>query len=150
MYIEGILERLNLTDSISPEGFKVLDGTIGEWLEHHEPVFYHFFVHLASGEYLDLHGRENGLIRFENESDEDFRKRILTEISIVDSTSDIENVGCRIWVYDEHIVDEENYLTSTNPCLKENSSPLFLFHADSVVEEYVKSKFIFGDDIVWF
>lgn len=150
MYIENILERLNLTDTISPEGFMFLDGTIGEWLEHHEPVFYHFFVSTATGKYLDLIGQEQGLIRYENESDDDFRDRILIEMTIVESAPDIKRAGVDLWVYDEHILNEENYLTSTNSALKEQGSPVFLAHGTSLEEEYIKEKFFVDGDIVWF
>lgn len=150
LYIEGILERVNLTDSISREGFMFLDGTIGEWLEHHEPVFYHFFVSLAVGKYLDLIGKENGLLRYENESDNDFRKRILIEMTIVESAPDITRAGVDLWVYDERVLTEENYLTSKNPALKEQGSPVFLAHGSELEEKYIKEKFFVEGDIVWF
>lgn len=150
MYIEGILERLNLTDSISEEGFMFLDGTIGEWLEHHEPLFYHYFRTLATGKYLDLIGKEQGLLRYENESDEDFRKRLLIDNTLVESTADIIKTGVDLWVYDENVLNEEEYLTSKNPCLKENSSPVFLAHGSELEKEYITNKFFLEEDIVWF
>lgn len=149
MYIEGILERLNLNDSISPEGFMFLDGTIGEWLEHHEPLFYHYFVSTATGKYLDVIGKENGLLRYENESDDDFRDRILVEMTIVESAPDFKRAGVDLWVFDEHILEEKNYLTSKNSALKGQISPVFLAHGTSVEEEYIKDKFFVEGDIVW-
>lgn len=150
MYIEGILERLNLTDTISEDGFMFLDGTIGEWLEHHEPLFNHYFRTLATGKYLDLIGKEQGLLRYENESDEDFRKRLLIDNTIVESASDFSKVGVDLWVYDENVLNEENYLTSKNPCLKGVDSPVFLAHADDLAKDYIMNKFFVEGDIVWF
>ena len=77
MYIEGILERLNLQDHISEEGFMVLDGTIGEWLEHHDKPFLNYFISTATGKYLDFIGKEHDLVRRENESDDDYLAREL-------------------------------------------------------------------------
>ena len=70
MYIEGILDRINLTDSISEEGYIVLDGTLGEWLEHNSDIFLNWFASTATGGYLDLIGKEYGLLRLDNESDD--------------------------------------------------------------------------------
>lgn len=151
MYIEGILERINLLDDISEEGFKVLDGTIGEWLEHHEPLFFNYFVTTASGGYLDLLGREYGLLRLSNESDEEFRKRILIEINIVESGIDIINAGVDLWIFDENVLSGDEYLTSKNISLKNSTdSPVFLAHATPFVREYITQKFIFGEDLEWF
>ena len=151
MYIEGILDRLNLTDTISEEGFKVLDGTLGEWLEHHKPLFSNWFASTATGGYLDLIGKEYGLLRLDEESDEDYRARIKIEINIVESTTDIINADVTLWIYDEHVVDGGEYLTSRNPTLKDStSSPMFLAHATPLVQEYITSKFLFEEDLEWF
>jgi len=151
MYIEGILDRINLTDSISEEGYIVLDGTLGEWLEHNSDIFLNWFASTATGGYLDLIGKEYGLLRLDNESDDDFRARIKIEINIVQSTTDIINAGVTLWIYDEHVADGDEYLTSRNPALKDStSSPMFLAHATPLVQEYITNKFLFEEDLEWF
>ncbi len=151
MYIEGILGRINLTDTISEDGFKVLDGTIGEWLEHHKSLFLNYFVSTASNGYLDLLGKEYGLLRLDDESDDDFRKRLLIEINIIQSSTDIIGAGVTLWIYDENVLNGEEYLTSKNPILKDTlHSPIFLAHADSFIQEYITSKFLFEEDLEWF
>lgn len=150
MYIEGILERLNLQDHISEEGYCVLDGTIGEWLEHHDKPFLNYFISTATGKYLDFIGKEHDLVRRENESDDSYRERILIEMRIVDSTTDIMGTGVTLWIYDENVLNGDEYLTSKNVSLKENSSHVFLGHADDLTREYIDGKFLVQGEIIWF
>ena len=152
MYIEGILERLNLTDNISSDGFKVLDGTLGEWLEHHKPLFLNYFLSTASSEYLDVIGREYNVIRLENESDEDFIERIKLEINIVGSANDLNKAGVELWIYDENVLYKGEYLTSKNPSLKTDieKEPVFLAHAEDLAKDYINNKYIFNEEVIWF
>ena len=153
MYIEGILERINLTDAISDDGFKVLDGTLGEWLEHHQPLFLNYFVSTANSKFLELIGKEYNVFRLENESDDDFKERILLEMNIVGNVDDLNKVGVRLWIYDENVLAGGEYLTSSNPSLKTDvaGEPVFLGHAEnSIAEDYVDNKYVFNEEIIWF
>lgn len=151
MYLEGLLERLNNEHLKDPdnEGRKVLDGTVCEYLEHYDNHFIDLFVLHSTGKYLDLIGQMYGIIRRDDESDTSYRNRIYTEMSILQCIPDLLNVGVRLWVYDEHIPAEEDYLTSENPYIKESDDYLYLAHADENIKKYIQDKFIL-EDLYWF
>ena len=77
MYIEEILERLgnsNLQKSDNP-GRIILDGCLGEYLDHYDNHVMDMFLVTAEGSYLDSHGKDFGIFRRENESDASYRNR---------------------------------------------------------------------------
>lgn len=148
-YTKGIIERLNhdaLQDENNPF-VMVLDGTVGEYLENRDNHFLDTFLVTASGDYLDIHGDMFGLKRRENESDTDFRERILTEETLIESTSDFLKLDCALWVYKDN-VDKKNTLTSRNPYLKDKHDEGYVFIATGTDSDYIKSKFIL-EDVLW-
>ena len=70
----------NIHDSIYKD---FLNNTIGYFLEkledEIEEINNGLFVESANGRYLDLHGKDFGLPRYEGETDEDYRARLLVE-----------------------------------------------------------------------
>ena len=149
MYIEGIIDRManpELEKENNP-GRMVLDGTIGEYLERYNNHIYDVFLTRATGKYLDVHGALYEIFRQENESDEDYRRRILTEESIVQSTSDFLALNIVLWVYFTDILNKD-VLSSRNPHLKEEHDTNYVFMATGEDADYVKNKFIL-EDIVW-
>ena len=145
MYIEGIIERLNNPHLHNPnnEGRKVLDGTIGEYLEHYDNHYMDLWVCRATGKWLDAIGELYGLFRKEDETDADFRHRIKTNMSLVDSTANIKEVGVDLYIK-----------TSGSFGDKWTSDNLYLGHeeyfavADEETEDYINKKFI-TEDITW-
>lgn len=81
---EEIIERLNdntpLKDADNPMR-KIILNTIGEWLNQYydKDFFEQFFLATASDDYLDLHGISYNVYRNPEETDEDYRKRIVYE-----------------------------------------------------------------------
>lgn len=149
MYIEAILERLgnsNLQKSDNP-GRIVLDGTLGEYLEHYDNHILDMFLTRADGSYLDLHGKDFGIFRRENEDDETYRNRILLEQSMLDTTSDFSKLDVELWVYFDDVLDK-NQLTSRNEYLKDNHDSGYVFIASGTDKEYLENKFILSD-VLW-
>jgi hypothetical protein len=149
IYTQSIISRLN-----NPELQKennpfriVLDGTVGEYLENYDNHIYDLFLTRAKGGYLDRHGEMYGLYRRENEDDDSFRKRILLEEFIVQSTADFLSLDAVLWVYFTDILDK-NVLSSRNPYLKGMHDDPYVFLATGSDSEYIQSKFFVGD-ILW-
>ena len=149
MFIEGILERLNnpsLQKSDNP-GRIVLDGTLGEYLTNYDNHILDMFLVKADGSYLDAHGKDFGIYRRENESDDDYRNRILLEQSMLDTTSDFSKLDINLWVYFDDVLDK-NQLTSRNEYLKDRHDPDYVFIASGSDKDYLIGKFIL-EDVLW-
>lgn len=149
MYTEGLISRLNNPNLNNPEndGYKFLDGTVGEYLEHYDNHVYDLFLARASGGYLDLHGKLYGIFRREDESDEELRRRILNEEFIVQSTTDFLGLDVVLWVYFTDILDK-NVLSSRNPYLKNEHDSPYVFMGTGDDTGYLQGKFLV-EDILW-
>lgn len=128
---------------------KVLDNTVGEWLDNFEDedFFSQFFLQEATGKYLDLHGKEYGVTRKIDESDEDYRKRIIYE-SLGGITVNLlrEAYNVKLYVFVDDFNVQDNMLTSDNPYIANDG---FLGVADEVTQDILNKKFILGHDVVW-
>ena len=94
-----------------------------------------------------MHGSLYNLFRRENESDNDFRQRILNEEFIVQSAEDFLSLDIVLWVYFTNILNK-NVLSSRNPYLKDNHSAGYVFLGTGEDTDYLKNKFIL-EDILW-
>ena len=150
MYTESIIEKLNnpyLQDPENP-GYKFLDGTVGEYLEHYDNHIFDLFVTRAKGGYLDQHARMYGLVRHEDESDAELRRRVLVEVQLLQSSSDFFSLVIMLWVYQTGVVDDKNVLTSRNPYLKNQHDTGYVFIGSGVDADYIRGRFIV-EDILW-
>ena len=148
-YTRGIVERLN-NENLHNENNPfviVLDGTVGEYLENRDNHFLDSFIIIADGDYLDLHGNIFGLKRKENEDDDTFRQRILTDARLIERTTDFEKLDCQLWVYKEGVTDN-NTLTSRNTYLKDLHDEDYVYLGTGTDSEYIQSKFLV-EDILW-
>lgn len=146
MYIEAILERLgnsNLQKSDNP-GRIILDGTLGEYLEHYDNRVMDIFLTRAEGSYLDAHGKDFGIFRRENESDESYRNRILLERSMLDSTVDFSKLDVDLFVYFDDVLNKKQ-LTSRNEYLKREHDSDYVFIASGSDREYLENKFLLNN-----
>jgi len=150
MYIESIIEKLNNPYLHDPEnpGYKFLDGTVGEYLENYDNHIFDLFVTRASGGYLDQHARMYGLVRHEDESDAELRRRVLVEVQLLQSSSDFLSLDVSLWVYQTGVVDDKNVLTSRNPYLKNQHDTGYVFIGSGVDADYIHGRFIV-EDILW-
>ena len=149
MYTEEVLSRLNNPVLQNPNnpGRIVLDGTVFEYLEHYDNHILDMFLVKADGSYLDAHGKDFGIYRRENESDDDYRNRILLEQSMLDTTSDFSKLDINLWVYFDDVLDK-NQLTSRNEYLKDRHDPDYVFIASGSDKDYLIGKFIL-EDVLW-
>lgn len=159
MYIETILENINNPYLQNPDnnGRKVLDGTIGEYLEEFgDDLFSIFFLSRSTGKYLDIIGDEYGLIRKQDETDNAFRNRINIEKSIIESVSDFKKLDIQLFTYNEHFIDEldddssvEWHIVSDNTLIRNTDRDyMFIGVTDDETKKYIKNKFIL-EDILW-
>lgn len=159
MYIETIIDNLNnpYLKINNNTGRMVLDGTIGEYLEEYDDdIFSYLFLNRATGKFLDIIGKEYGLIRKEEETDNAFRNRINIEKTFIESTVDFKKLDIQLFTYNEYFIDELNddestewHIVSSNTLIRNNDRDyMFIGVADEETEEYVKNKFIL-EDILW-
>lgn len=105
------------------------------------------FLVKASRNYLDAHGKDFGIFRRENESDESYRNRILLERSMLDSTVDFSKLDVDLFVYFDDVLDK-NQLTSRNEYLKGEHDSNYVFIASGSDRDYLENKFILSD-VLW-
>ena len=159
MYIESIIDNLNnpYLKQTNNEGRKVLDGTIGEYLEQYDTdMFSYIFLNRATGKYLDIIGEEYGLIRKEDETDNAFRNRINIEKTFLESTNDFKKIDVQLFTYNQYFINELNntsskswHMVSDNTLIRNNDRDyMFIGVTDEETKEYVKNKFIV-EDILW-
>ena len=150
MYIESITEKLNNPNLHDPEndGYKFLNGTIAAYLENYDNHIYDLFLTRAKGGYLDLHASLHNIFRHDGESDAELRSRVLTDIHILQNTSDFLALDIGLWVYQDGVVDDKNVLTSRNSYLRDFHDTGYVFIATGSDSEYLRSKFVL-EDILW-
>ena len=145
MYTEAIIERLN-NPHLKPgnPGYEIIDGCVGEYLEHYDNHIFELFLTRATGGYLDLHAKLYGLYRRDGEDDDSLRQRVLMEEFIVQSTEDFLKLDIGLWIYFTNILNK-NVLSSRNPYLKNEHTGDFIFLATGTDTDYVKRKFLIND-----
>jgi len=150
-YGEEILDRLpensSLKSSNNPAR-KVIMNTVGEWLDNYDDNFENLFLNESVGEYIDCHGREYGVYRKLNESDEDYKKRIIYQI-LGHLTADylIEIYNVNLYVNIPNYNPNNNELTSDNHYINDENG--FMALADEVTRSILNKKFVLGSGIRW-
>lgn len=146
LYNLGVNSSLNKPDNAMG---RLIDNTIGEWLtrKYEEPFFEQFFLQEATGKYLDLHGKDYDVKRRLDESDEDYRKRIIYTVLgqlTVNYLIEVYNVNLYVNVPDFDVT--ENTLTSDNPYMGGDG---FMGIADETTKAILNKKFIMGTKFRW-
>jgi len=150
-YGEEILERLSENSSLKSANNparKVIMNTLGEWLDNYDDNFENLFLNESVGEYIDCHGREYGVYRKLNESDEDYKKRIIYQILghlTADYLINIYNVN--LYVDIPNYNPNNNELTSDNHYISDENG--FMALADEVTRSILNKKFVLGSGIRW-
>ena len=150
-YGEEILDRLpensSLKSSNNPAR-KVIMNTVGEWLDNYDDNFENLFLNESVGEYIDCHGREYGVYRKLNESDEDYKKRIIYQI-LGHLTADylIEIYNVNLYVNIPNYNPNNNELTSDNHYINDENG--FMALADEITRSILNKKFVLGSGIRW-
>lgn len=152
MFGEAIIDRLNencqLRKLDNPVR-KIIDNTIGEWFDNYveENGFERFFLQLAEGGYLDVIGLGYGVYRRIDESDDDYRARIVYEALGHLTANYLEDVyGLSLYSYVEDFDVEDNTLVSDNPYLNVGK---FMSVADTDTKNILNKKFLIDEGIEW-
>lgn len=149
---ERILDMIPETSQLSrPDNpmHKIIDNGVGTWLDNFEDkdLDSQFFLNTATGKYLDLHGQDYGIRRKLDETDEDYRQRIIYESMghlTVNFLLNVYNVELYSFVQDFTV--EDNDLTSDNPYI---SNEGYLGVCNQTTRDILDKKFILGNDITW-
>lgn len=83
-YGESIINRLHPDSPLRQEGNPartLIMKTIGAWLDNYDvtELYDNGFLETATGKWLDLYGKDLGVVRQLDESDEDYRTRLIYE-----------------------------------------------------------------------
>lgn len=149
---EQILDMIPETSQLSqPDNpmYKIIDYAVGGWLDNFEEkdLDSQFFLNTATGGYLDLHGEDYGIRRRLDESDDDYRQRIIYE-SMGHLTAnfllDVYNV--QLYTFIDDFNADENTLTSDNPYIRTEG---FLAVTDEKTRNILNKKFILDTNITW-
>lgn len=150
-YGEEILERLPENSSLKMKNNparKIIDNSLGEWLDNYVDNFENLFLNESVGEYIDCHGREYGVYRKIDESDEDYKKRIIYQI-LGHLTADylINIYKVNLYVNIPNYNPNNNELTSDNYYI--NGENGFMASADETTQSILNKKFVLGSGIRW-
>lgn len=152
-YGEEILDRLPENSSLkSPNnpGRKVFMNTIGEWLDNFSDNdnFENIFLNEAKGSYIDVHGREYGVYRKLDESDEDYKRRVIYQIMGHLTADYLINIyKLKLYVAIPDYTPNNNQLTSDNHYLKGEYG--FMADTDETTKSILNKKFVLGSGIRW-
>ena len=146
VYTKALQERLNneALQSDENEFIKIFDGCVNEYLENRRNHFLDTFLTMAEGNFLDIHGKMYGLFRKKDESDDDFRNRIILNKSILQRTTDFSKLNIGFWVYKDGVTDKDT-LTSRNPYLKQNHDDDYVFIVSGEDINLLQKKFLLND-----
>ena len=150
VFMDLLCEMLPLRSVLQSDGNdlrKVLDRTIGEWMDNFSHPFDELFLSTASGGWLDAHGRDYGVARRLDENDEDYRKRIVYEV-LEELTAPmlLDMYGVRLYAYVSSFSVSDNDLTSDNPYLNKSG---YMGVVDTDTQDILESKFILDNKVDW-
>jgi hypothetical protein len=149
VFMEMLVELLPLGSALQKEDNelrKVLDRSVGEFMDSLELPFDELFLTSATGGWLDAFGRDFGVPRRLDEDDESYRERIVFEKLEYLTVGNLLSVyGLELFVFVDDFDATENTLTSDNPYL----SSRYMGVADETTREILDKKFVLGAEVTW-
>lgn len=148
--MEMILELLPWNSSLQKKDNPlhiVLDKTVGEWLDHFEQPYEQLFLLTATGGWLDAHGKDYGVLRKIDETDDSYRQRIIYEKLdhlTPQLLADVYNI--RLFNYREDFSATLNTLASDNPYICEEG---YIGLSDEETIKILDKKFIVDNVVTW-
>ena len=151
-FIENLVDLLPEHNSMKkPDNQlrQVLDYSVGEWFDNRFDITSfrnNLFLQTATGKWLDLFGLDYGIPRKSEETDEDYRQRIIYE-KLDNLTADtlINEYGLELYCYVTGFNAKNNSLTSDNPYL----SNKYMSIASDELKSILNNKFILDGGIFW-
>lgn len=148
-YIEMFTEMMSMSSSLQDESNqlrKVLDKTIGAWFDNHENILEQMNLLTANGNWLDCWGKDFGIPRKQDETDDSYRERIIFEKLEYLTSENLQNIyGLTLYVNINNFNPPNNTLTSDNQYI----STEYMSYADESLKKIINNKFIIGDSIKW-
>ena len=146
MFVEMLPMASNLQNK-NNEVRKVLDYTIGEYMENISDIGDELFLTSATGGWLDAWGRDYGVIRRVDEDDDSFRERIIFEKLEYLTAHNLQEIyGVQLFSAFDGFDATENDLTSDNPYLTD----WYMGVAPTETQNILNKKFILGGSIIWY
>ena len=143
---DGLIERLNeessLQDPTNPM-HRILDLGVGGWLDDYDEnsLQEQVFIDSSTGNYLDLHGKEYGVKRKVDESDDDYKERIILESLGKLTVEYLQEVyGLDLYVYIQDFSMSDNILSSRNPYLAGTDGFMSVVPTD--IQSLLSKKFV--------
>ena len=127
---------------------RVLDLSVGEWFDRHsiQDLYDNLFLMNSTGGYLDCHGRDYGVYRQLNESDDAYRERIVQEkLDHLTPKYLKELYGLKLYVFVDEFDVTDNFLTSDNPYIE----GVKMAEASSDIQTILNNKFVLNEEIIW-
>ena len=148
-FVDMLVEMLPLHSAIQKSDNplrKVLDKSVGEWMDGFEQPYDELFLSTASGGWLDAHGRDYGVPRKLDEDDDSYRERIVYEKLDHLTVGLLYTVyGLDLFVFVEDFDPLENTLTSDNPHI----SNKYMSIADEDLQSILNGKFVLEGEVTW-
>ena len=149
VFMEMLVELLPLGSALQKEDNelrKVLDRSVGEFMDSLELPFDELFLTSATGGWLDAHGKDYGVPRRLDEDDESYRERIVFEkLEYLTVGNLIGIYGLELFAFVSYFDATENTLTSDNPYL----SSRYMGVADETTRDILDKKFVLGAEVTW-
>lgn len=148
---EGIINRLAETSSLKDKNNaanKVIDKTVGAWLDdyYNADFFSNVFLSEAEGAYLDVIGTDYSVYRKINESDDDYRERIVYERLGHLTVNYLREVyGLTLYRNINNFNPKQNTLTSDNYYINNG----FMVDTDEQTKNILNKKFVLGSGLRW-
>ena len=127
---------------------EILDQTVGPYFddlaERVEEVIDAPFLTEATGEYLDiLHGKLYGVTREYEESDDDYRSRMVFQCKDGVRVPDLVELGCKVYAHVDNF-NVDTVLTSRNTAIYEYPSRKYIVKCPNErIEKLIK------DNLMW-
>ena len=151
-YGEGIINRLHPDSPLRQEGNPartLIMKTIGAWLDNYDvtELYDNGFLETATGKWLDLYGQDLGVVRQLDESDEDYRTRLVYE-SVGNLSMDyLLNVfDLSVYSFREDFNVVDNTLVSDNPFLNTGG---YISVAEDDVISIIDRKLLLDGSVSW-
>ena len=156
MFGESIRSRLPhpsvLHDSEHPMS-KIIDNTFGELFDKYDVQewFNQFFLTDATGDYLDIHGKQYGVMRKLDETDDDYRERIIyTLMGHITAHYLIDIYNLELYPKLDSTYTPTTTLLSDNEYLQGDDIKGYYAKTDDTTKAILNKKFILeGDCVTW-
>ena len=125
---------------------KVLDNSVGAYMDAQDDILEDVFLDSATGGWLDAFGRDYDVVRRLDESDESYRERIIFEKLEYLTAHNLQEVyGLILYALVADFDATDNMLTSDNPY----NSTEYMSIAPADLQETINNKFILDGGITW-